>query len=211
MLRFHPPLWEKLDAAHALPLGLADILRVDEATELPQGIRLFGAIDRAATGSYHLRPFGRPIIEGYFGGQFARELEEQGDGAFARFAIEQIAALLGNDLRRRLHPLTESAWGRDPFARGAYSYAKIGQADRRAVLAAPVNRRLGHALADDAVCRIDPKLRAIDAAPPIAAGRKTALGCSRIGQYPKAQREAPTRPAKRRHIAGRVLRHLPED
>src|SRR5215472_15592633 len=32
----------------------------------------------------------------------------------------------------------------------------------------------------------------------------------RIGQYPKAQREAPTRPAKRRHIAGRVLRHLPD-
>src|SRR6266516_7638466 len=144
LLRFHPPLWEKLDAAHALPLGLADklFLRVDEATELPQGIRLFGAIDRAATGSYHLRPFGRPIIEGYFGGQFARELEEAGNGAFARFAIEQIAALLGNDLRRRLHPLTESAWGRDPFARGSYSYAKIDQADARAVLAAPLNNRL---------------------------------------------------------------------
>ena len=142
--RFYPPLCEKLDAAHALPLGLADkvFLGVDDATELPQGTRLFGAIDRAATGSYHLRPFGRPIIEGYFGGQFARELEEQGDGAFARFAIEQIAALLGNDLRRRLHPLTESAWGRDPFARGSYSYAKIGQANARAVLAAPVNNRL---------------------------------------------------------------------
>jgi monoamine oxidase len=115
---------------------------VDEATELPQGTRLFGAIDRAATGSYHLRPFGRPIIEGYFGGQFARELEEQGDGAFARFAIDQIAALLGNDMRRRLHALAESAWGRDPFARGSYSYAKVGKADARAVLAAAVNNRL---------------------------------------------------------------------
>jgi len=117
-------------------------LRVEEAAELPQGTRLFGAIDRAATGSYHLRPFGRPIIEGYFGGRFARELEEEGDGAFARFAIDQIAALLGNDMRRRLHPLAESAWGKDPFARGSYSYAKVGQADARAALTAPVNNRL---------------------------------------------------------------------
>ncbi len=48
-LRFHPPLYEKLDAADALPLGLANkvFLRVDDAAELPQGTRLFGAIDRA--------------------------------------------------------------------------------------------------------------------------------------------------------------------
>jgi monoamine oxidase len=41
-------------------------------------------------------------------------------------------------MRRRLHLLTESAWGKDPFARGS----KVGQADTRAVLAAPVNNRL---------------------------------------------------------------------
>jgi monoamine oxidase len=143
-LRFHPPLWEKLDAAHALPLGLADkvFLRIDEAAELPQGTRLFGAIDRVATGSYHLRPFGRPIIEGYFGGQFARELEQQGEGSFVRFAIDQITALLGRDMRKRLHPLAESAWGGDPFARGSYSYAKVGQADARAALAESVDNKL---------------------------------------------------------------------
>jgi monoamine oxidase len=144
LLRFHPPLWEKLDAAHALPLGLADkvFLCLNKAADFPRGTRLFGAIDRAATGSYHLRPFGRPIIEGYFGGQFARELEREGDKSFARFAIDQIAALLGNDMRNRLHPLVESAWGRDPFALGSYSFAKVGQPDARAVLAAAVDNRL---------------------------------------------------------------------
>ena len=76
-LQFKPELPDKLEAAHALPLGIADkvFLRIDDPVELPQGVRLFGAIDRVGTGSYHLRPFGRPIIEGYFGGQFARELE----------------------------------------------------------------------------------------------------------------------------------------
>ena len=57
----------------------------------------------------------------YFGGEFARKLESQGDGAFAAFAIEQICAALGNDMRKRLTPIAESAWARDPWSLGAYS------------------------------------------------------------------------------------------
>ena len=141
-LRIEPTLPDKLDAAHALPLGLADklFLRIDEPDDFPAETRLFGATDRVATGSYHLRPFGRPLIEGYFGGRFAQELEDE--DAFASFAIDQIASLLGENMRKRLHPLAASAWRRDPFARGSYSYAKVGHADARAVLAAPVDNRL---------------------------------------------------------------------
>jgi monoamine oxidase len=143
-LRFTPALPDKIDAAHALPLGLADkvFVRIDQPEKFPQSTRLFGAVDRTATGSYHLRPFGRPIIEGYFGGRLARELENSGDAAFAQFAIDQIAALMGHDVGRRLHPLATSAWGRDPFAGGSYSYAMVGDADARAILSAAVDDRL---------------------------------------------------------------------
>jgi len=143
-LQFKPGLPDKLEAANALPLGVADkvFLRIDDPAEFPQGVRLFGAIDRVATGSYHLRPFGRPIIEGYFGGRFAQELENDGDGAFARFATDQIAALMGNDIRKRLHPLAASAWSRDRFSCGSYSYAEVGHADARTILAAPLDGRL---------------------------------------------------------------------
>jgi monoamine oxidase len=142
--RFTPALPDKLAAAAALPLGLADkvFLRVEKPEDLPVQTRLFGAVDRVDTGSYHLRPFGAPMIEGYFGGDCARALEQEGDGAFARFAIEQIGALLGSDVRKRLRPIAASAWDRDPFARGSYSYARVGCADQRAVLAAPVDDRL---------------------------------------------------------------------
>jgi monoamine oxidase len=109
---------------------------------LPPQTWLFGAIDRTNTGSYHLRPFGAPVIEGYFGGAFARALEGEGDGAFAAFAIDEIVAQLGSDMRRRLQPMAETGWGRDPFARGSYSHAEVGQADQRAVLATPVDGRL---------------------------------------------------------------------
>jgi len=143
-LCFSPTLPEKLEAAHALPLGVADkvFLRVDAPEDLPVETRLFGATDTTETGNYTLRPFGRPLIDGYFGGRFARALEMEGEGAFARFAIEQICDALGNDMRNRLHPVIESAWARDPWSLGAYSYGSEGAQAARAALAAPVEGKL---------------------------------------------------------------------
>ncbi len=77
-IRFHPPLPAKVDAARGLPLGLADkvMLALDEPQDsegaLPKDGNLRGATMRTAMGSFHLRPFGQPCIEGYFGGSFAR-------------------------------------------------------------------------------------------------------------------------------------------
>jgi monoamine oxidase len=143
-LRFAPALAEKLAAAHALPLGVADkvFLRVDDPDDLPVETRLFGATDTVETGNYTLRPFGRPLVDGYFGGKFARALEIEGEGAFARFAVEQICAALGNDMRKRLHPIIESGWARDPWSLGAYSYGGAGAQAARVALAAPVNGKL---------------------------------------------------------------------
>jgi monoamine oxidase len=143
-IRFHPALPAKVDAARGLPLGLADkvMLALDEPSGLPKDGNLRGATMRTAMGSFHLRPFGQPSIEGYFGGRFARELEDAGNGALAAQAIDEIAALLGNDYRRKLKPLAESRWAHDPFARGSYSHALPGHAGKRAVFAAPVDGRL---------------------------------------------------------------------
>jgi monoamine oxidase len=143
-IRFHPALPAKVDAARGLPLGLADkvMLALEKPEELPKDGNLRGATMRTAMGSFHLRPFGQACIEGYFGGRFARQLEDAGDGALAAQSIDEIAALLGNDYRRRLKPLAQSRWAHDPFARGSYSHALPGHAGKRAVLAAPVDGRL---------------------------------------------------------------------
>jgi monoamine oxidase len=143
-IRFHPALPAKVDAARGLPLGLADkvMLALDQPEALPKDGNLRGATMRTAMGSFHLRPFGQACIEGYFGGSFARELENAGDGALAAQSIDEIAALLGNDYRRKLKPLAQSRWAHDPFARGSYSHALPGHAGKRAVLAAPVDGRL---------------------------------------------------------------------
>jgi monoamine oxidase len=143
-LAFSPGLPGKLQAAAGLPLGLADKLSiaVDGAEELEADGHLFGTLGRTETGSYHLRPFGRPLIEAYFGGRHARALEAEGAGAFGAFAVEELCRLLGSSWRARLHPLAASAWAGDPWIRGAYSHALPGSAGMRAVLAEPVDGRL---------------------------------------------------------------------
>ncbi|HKS18549.1 MAG TPA: NAD(P)/FAD-dependent oxidoreductase [Bradyrhizobium sp.] len=143
-IRFHPALPEKVDAARGLPLGLADkvVLALDEPEALPKDGSLRGATMRTEMGTYHLRPFGQPSIEGFFGGRFAQALEDAGDGALAAQSIDEIAGFLGNDFRRKLKPLRESRWAHDPFARGSYSHALPGHAGDRAILAAPMDGRL---------------------------------------------------------------------
>ncbi len=143
-VRFLPGLPAKVAAAAGLPLGLADkvTLALDGPVDLPVDGHMRGAIDRVATGTYQIRPFGQPCIEGYFGGRHARTLEEAGDGALAEAAIEEIVGLLGSDYRKRVHPLASSRWALDQFALGSYSCALPGHAADRAVLAAPVDNRL---------------------------------------------------------------------
>jgi monoamine oxidase len=141
---FWPALPQKTKAARGLPLGLADklFIALADADEFEPNSRVFGHTDRAATASYQLRPFGRPMIEAYFGGSHAAALEAAGDRGFFDFAVTELIALFGSAFARRLKPLAMHRWGADPFARGSYSYALPGMADCRAALAAAVDDRL---------------------------------------------------------------------
>jgi monoamine oxidase len=146
-LAFNPVLPSKLDAAHGLPLGLANKLffsftgRMDDLDEAGD-IFLVGSTTRLETMSYQARPFGRPILQCFFGGEFAAGLEHEGFAAMAAFATDELAALRGSSIRKELTPLAASFWRADEFARGSYSYARPGRADDRAVLAAPIDGRL---------------------------------------------------------------------
>ena len=141
---FTPALPKKIRAAHGLPLGHDDklFIALERAEQFDKDTRVFGHIDRTATAAYHFRPFGRPLIEAYFGGRCAEELEAQGDAAFFDFAAAELSGVFGSDFTRRLKPIHIHRWGADPFARGAYSCALPGFANCRAMLAEPVDNRL---------------------------------------------------------------------
>lgn len=144
-IRFDPPLPEKLAAAAGLPLGVDNKLFISLEGELP-GLGhdgyLVGSTTRRETMSYQIRPLDRPAIYCFFGGRFAATMECQGMAAMFAFAADELANLLGSDIRRRIAPLAATGWLGDPWSRGSYSYGLPGHAGDRAALAAPVDDRL---------------------------------------------------------------------
>ena len=143
-IRIDPPVADLLEAASGVPLGLASKLHltVTGSDEFPPDSQLWGRRDTADTAGYHLRPFGRPMIEAYFGADLAWGLEREGEAAFFAFAADELAALLGSGIRRRLALVATSMWGTDPWARGAYSHALPGHADDRGRLKTPIENRI---------------------------------------------------------------------
>lgn len=143
-IRIDPPVPDLLEAAAGVPLGLASKchMTVEGADDFPSDGQLWGRDDTAETGGYHLRPFGRPMIEGYFGADLAWGLEAEGEAAFFDFAVGEMVSLLGSGLRRRLAPVVTSMWGADPWSRGAYSHALPGHGGDRARLKRPIEDRI---------------------------------------------------------------------
>ena len=144
-IRFDPPLPAKLDAAAALPLGLADklVMAVEGRwTTSPKTVTCSDGRIASRQRATILRPFGRPLIEAYFAGAFAQDLEDAGPDGFFAFAADELVALFGSAMRPRLRRLSATAWRHDPFSLGSYSYARPGHAAARASLAAPVDDRL---------------------------------------------------------------------
>ena len=145
IIRFDPPLPDKLAAAAGLPLGVDDKLFISLEGPLPgveDDIYLVGSTTSRETMSYQVRPLDRPAVYCFFGGRFAAALEREGQEAMFSFAADELARLLGNDVRKQMAPLASTAWLQDPWSRGSYSFALPGHADDRAVLAAPVDDRL---------------------------------------------------------------------
>lgn len=132
------------DAARKLPLGRNEKLFLEVSGESPfePETHVTGNPRDSTTASYYIRPFGRPLIECYFGGERARRLCEQGVAAGFAFAIDQLTSLFGADVRHNLRPLTGSNWSRSTRIGGAYSYALPGQAGARAALAQPFDSRI---------------------------------------------------------------------
>jgi monoamine oxidase len=156
-IRFTPDLPDaKLAAVAGLPMGhVAKLFLAIEGRpwDLEPDRQVTGSLHTTRTGGYHLEFLGRPLVEAYWGGRLALELERAGPAAMANFALSELTDLFGAEVRRRLRPLVGSSWAADPFSRGAYSYARPGGADGRAVLAEPLDGRLffaGEACSTDA-------------------------------------------------------------
>ena len=143
-IRFQPALPAKVAAAAQLPLGLADKLYLETTRPelFPVEGYCLGSSRRARTAAYHIRPFGRPVIECFYGGALARDLERDREAAALAFARAELAAHLGAGAAAAVRPLHMTAWGQAGAIHGAYAYQVPGGAGARAKLAEPVDGRL---------------------------------------------------------------------
>jgi monoamine oxidase len=143
-IRLPPELDEWRHAAAGLPLGRNEKLFLEIVGDNPfePETHVIGDPRNSRTGSYYIQPFGRPVIEGFFGGEGADVLAEHRPAAGFAYAIDELAALFGSDVRRSLRPLTVSNWSRMDRIGGGYSYALPGKAEARVTLARPFDDRL---------------------------------------------------------------------
>ncbi|MEO8061234.1 MAG: NAD(P)/FAD-dependent oxidoreductase [Pseudomonadota bacterium] len=131
-------------AAARLPLGRNEKLFFEIVGDSPFApeSQVLGNPRDARSGSYYIRPLGSHVIEGFFGAEGARMVEESGSEAAFDFAIEQLCALFGSDIRAALRPLAASNWTQMNYIGGAYSYALPGHAAARKTLAMPFDSRV---------------------------------------------------------------------
>ncbi len=132
------------EAARRLPLGHTEkfFLEITGDSPFEPDTQVLGNPRDPNTGSYYLRPFGRPLVECFVSAEGTRLLDDGGPSAVFTYALDQLSALFGAEIRRVLRPLAASNWGRSLRIGGAYSYALPGHAKARAELARPFERRV---------------------------------------------------------------------
>ncbi len=132
------------EAAARLPLGADEKLffEITDPGLFEPETHVLGNLHDPATGSYSLRPLGRPVVECFLGGAGARAMARSTPEAAFDRAAEELAGLFGGGVRAGLRPLLASGWTNTPSIGGAYSHALPGQAEARTVLARPYDDRL---------------------------------------------------------------------
>lgn len=149
-IRFTPPLAEKDAALHGLEMG--HVVKLVFAFQerfweplFPDELGFLVASEAPLRGWWTGYPVYAPVLVGWDGGPAA--------DAFASLATEQrldrALDSLGRALRvgraeidRQLVTWSTHDWAADPFARGAYSYVRVGGIEAQAALARPVANTL---------------------------------------------------------------------
>lgn len=146
-LTFTPQLPAATEACiHALPMGLAMkvVLRASGADRL--GLPPHCLVDRRVGRSgeptmiFQCWPYGRDYVQGWVGGAAAWALAREGEAAAAEFALGELRRIFGARVNR-LFPSGAALvthWESDPWVRGAYSYARTGEAAARRRFAEPL-------------------------------------------------------------------------
>lgn len=138
------PDW-KLEAVAGLPMGTENKMGVafDKDVFGPEG-RGHHTVwsDGAPSAKVDVNGMGFNSVSVFTGGRHAVWLEKQGPQACHDFAVDRIAEIFGNDIRRHVVRSITTAWSTEPWTRGSWACALPGQAHQREHLARAIDDRL---------------------------------------------------------------------
>jgi monoamine oxidase len=90
-----------------------------------------------------VREGGHNVVTATLNGPFAQALAADGARAVADYALTQLAAIFGTEVKTCVTDrLVFADWDHDPWIRGCYAAAKVGRHSARAELARPIESRL---------------------------------------------------------------------
>ena len=136
---------EVLQAHHDLPLGILEKVALRfKRNVFPSETSEFLRMKRDGGGglAFLTRHGGGNVCIAFSPGRFARDLGARGEEAAIALALEELAAMLGGDVRKHFDEGRATAWASDPYSRGAYSYCVPGRYGARAVLTRHVGGRI---------------------------------------------------------------------
>ena len=142
------PNW-KMSAYQACPMGVLDKITLQFT---PAFNKLFDEAETTTAYIQHngvwwdhlLRPFDLALDIAFTGGQQSRDLAREADpqSAAIDLAVGVLVDAFGSEIKSMFVKGHFTNWSADPFARGAYAYAKIGKSRLREKIATPVENRL---------------------------------------------------------------------
>jgi monoamine oxidase len=138
------PGW-KMEAVLGLPTGTENkiCLHFDQDVFGPDGRGFHNTWnDEGLAGGFEASVMGHNTAVAFSGGRFAVWLEKQGQQAGHDYAVDRVAEVFGNDIRKHVTRSIVTAWSTEPWTRGSYSCALPGQAHQRTELARALDDRL---------------------------------------------------------------------
>jgi len=138
------PAWKR-DAINALPMGVENKIGLHFEKDIfgPDGRGYYTTWrDGETAAKVDAGVMGQNAAVVLVGGRHAIELERAGPEALTECALDRVADIFGNDIRRHAGRAIATAWHCEPRARGSWACAEPGQAHQRAALARPVDDRL---------------------------------------------------------------------
>jgi len=126
ILRFRSPFWEELQGG-----------RYRDAA-------FFHSPGQAFPTFWTARPMRAPLLNAWAGGPQAARLSGASDSDITHQALHSLESVFAGlpQGKLQLEATYLHNWQRDPFARGAYSYAAVGNNEARRTLAAPLEETL---------------------------------------------------------------------